>query len=501
MQAPEHGRSDRYANLARDGQLIGTVTLASLALLVSGAQAVLSAPPRYDGAGYAVLAESLRTGRGYRAIDHPDAPLHAHFPPGYPAALAALWSLTGPSPPAAHGFSLACSVSAVMLFWIWLRRRVAEPTAWILAATVAVSWSWSRQAGSIQSEPLFNLLCMLALLAWDACAEQRSTRAAAWLGLVLGLATLTRHVAVMIAAAMFFELARLRQLRSLGVAAGLYALMLAPWFAWQWHVGRDSQIALFTIADLPRRMLSQALFYVGRVPDQIVGPLVEVGTVFRPAYQIPALVWGVCATTLVFFGWLRSLREPGLRVAALIPLFTLALLVAWPFTEAGRFLIPLIPFVIVGAWQGLRSIFAAARIRRAGSIAATVLLLSAIPYTALRIATGRAAQEERAHASFDAACAWIAAHGEADGPVLVRQSGEAFWQMGRRRAAMPPPVIGDHRSIADLIDRYQVAYLIVDRDRYARAEPSSLEQFVSETGLPCVFERARFTVYRTADPD
>ena len=39
-------------------------------------------PPRFDGAGYAVLAESLLAGQGYREIDHPERPPHAHYPPG-----------------------------------------------------------------------------------------------------------------------------------------------------------------------------------------------------------------------------------------------------------------------------------------------------------------------------------------------------------------------------------------------------------------------------------
>ena len=55
----------------------------------------LSAPPRFDGAGYAVLGESLVSGRGYREINEPDSPRHDHFPPGYPAALALIWWFTG----------------------------------------------------------------------------------------------------------------------------------------------------------------------------------------------------------------------------------------------------------------------------------------------------------------------------------------------------------------------------------------------------------------------
>src|SRR5690349_10158672 len=89
----------------------------------------VSAPPRFDGAGYAVLARSLLSGRGCREIDHPDEPRHAHFPPGYPFALAALWRLTGPSATAAHVFSCVCTIAATVLAWLWFRRLYSPRVA------------------------------------------------------------------------------------------------------------------------------------------------------------------------------------------------------------------------------------------------------------------------------------------------------------------------------------------------------------------------------------
>ena len=62
------------------------LAMVSIGTLAAGGN--WTAPPRFDGAGYAVLARGLLGGQGYRAIDHPDRPLHAHFPPGYPIALA-----------------------------------------------------------------------------------------------------------------------------------------------------------------------------------------------------------------------------------------------------------------------------------------------------------------------------------------------------------------------------------------------------------------------------
>src|SRR4051794_39630023 len=91
------------------GVVIAVVSAASI-----GGSTDVGAPPRFDGAGYAVLGAALSTGRGYREINHPERPRHAHFPPGYPAALAALWRLAGRSVEAAHVFSELCTVAATL---------------------------------------------------------------------------------------------------------------------------------------------------------------------------------------------------------------------------------------------------------------------------------------------------------------------------------------------------------------------------------------------------
>src|SRR5258707_8858372 len=63
----------------RLGSALGPGVLPAVASAASvGLNTELSAPPRFDGAGYAVLGEALAEGRGYREIDLPGSPRHAH---------------------------------------------------------------------------------------------------------------------------------------------------------------------------------------------------------------------------------------------------------------------------------------------------------------------------------------------------------------------------------------------------------------------------------------
>lgn len=438
----------------------------------------LDAPPRFDGAGYAVLAESLRTGRGYRAVDHPDAPRHAHFPPGYPLTLAALWGLVGRSARAAHALSAACTVAATLAAWLWLRRRYPPGVAFGLGAALAVNWSWGRLGGSIQSEPPYLLLEMLALLAADAAARRPPAFArSATLGLLLGAATLTRHVGVTLAVAVAADLGLRRRAATAAVALTTMAVVVAPWAAWMATVGRETQVELLPRRGLTALIASQALFYARRLPDQVTGPVVEVGTVFRPGLAGPATGWAFVATAAIAWGWLSCLRSTRRRLVGLVPLATLPLLLAWPFTEAGRFLVPLVPFVLVGAFEGtadlLRRLGTPRRVARAWAVG--LVLAASLPYAAYAIASRRAAASQATHADFDAACAWIARRADRPGPVLTRQPGEVWWQAGRH--ALPPP--DDPAEIDRIIGRYRVAYLVVDDDRIAGTPAGPLGRYVA----------------------
>jgi hypothetical protein len=461
----------------RPGSTLASYILLTVASSLSVAlNTDLSSPPRFDGAGYAVLGEALVSGRGYREIDVPGTPRHAHFPPGYPAALALLWRLVGRSAPAAHVFSAACTVAAVLLAWRWFRRLYPPRTALILGLAMALNWTWARNGGAIQSEPLYLAWELFAVLAASR-ASRGGLGAGVILGFVLAACVLTRHVGVCLVAAAAIDLGMRGRRRELSAALLTAMALVFPWVVWLALVRHNTQVSMLTLEDLPARFAAQSWFYLQRLPDQIVGPFVEVATVFQrsPAIALVGNVWAVAATAVVIWGWVRTLRTPRRRLAGLIALTTLALLSAWPFTEAGRLLMPLLPFLLVGAIEGIAALLALRAPRRARRWAALILLTVSVPYNAYSILSGRAGAQRGTHAGFDAACLWIAEHATRPGPVLFRHPGEVFWQTGRQAIAPDSP---DPDAIARLIDRFGIAYLLIDDDRYARASPSPLGRYV-----------------------
>lgn len=477
----------------------------ALMLLVSAAGQLrhtsLSEPPRYDGAGYALLARSIHTGAGYREIDHPDRPSHAHFPPGYPLSLAALWSLTGDSATAAHALSIACTVAAVLLCWRWLATLYPERVAALLGLALACNWRWQRDGGMIRSEPLFLLLTALALLAAVRLRRRGGFGNALALGGLLGAAMLTRHVGVMLAAAVLLDGWLARRCREVLVAAVVAGACVLPWVVYLKQTRQPTQAGLLPQEGIVALAGAQAMFYAQRLPDQLTAPLIEVGTVFQPQWRWAATAVALLASAVIVVGWFRALGRPRRRLAGWSALLTMALLLVWPFTEAGRFLVPLLPMILVGALEGL--VWASRRVgcRPSRSLIALLLLASAVPYTVYAAVANRAAAERRLDAGFDAACAWLSSPERRPGPILTRHPGEVAWQTGRE--AVAPTAAEPHVIDAD-IARYGVVYVLVDASRYANAPENPLEYHAAKR--PSRFREAwsgeGATVYEvTPSPD
>ena len=105
------------------------------------------------------------------------------------------------------------------------RTMESARTALLLGLALSLNWTWGRGGGSIQSEPLFTLLEMLAVLAAARAGRRGGVGAGCVLGLALAACILTRHVGVCLAAASAIDLALRGRRRALG-AAGLTAAVL-----------------------------------------------------------------------------------------------------------------------------------------------------------------------------------------------------------------------------------------------------------------------------------
>ncbi|MHC5541864.1 glycosyltransferase family 39 protein, partial [Singulisphaera rosea] len=286
MESPGKPPAPRRRRLTTSPLVIGVV-IGLLATVSVGLNTRFASPPRYDGAGYAMLGLGLSQGLGYVELNHPDRPPHAHFPPGYPLLLALLFRAFGPSTGMIHGLSVVLTVASILVYTRWFRSLYPPETATLLGLALAINWTWGRIGGTIQSEPLYLLLgaMIVTILPW---ASRQGPRGGFVLGSLLASAILTRHVGICLFVAIAIDLAIARRWATLATSTIVVGVLLVPWVFWLEGSGRTTQAGLFSPKDLVTSIASEAIFYARRIPDQLVGPVVEVATVFA---RSPRLSW------------------------------------------------------------------------------------------------------------------------------------------------------------------------------------------------------------------
>ena len=117
------------------------------------------------------------------------------------------------------------------------------------------------------------------------------------LGIALAASMLTRHVGICLAGAVVLDLGLRGRWKVLVTVILTATVLVLPWVAWLLAVHHHTQLGLLTTQGLVGRIAGQAFFYLQRLPDQITGPFVEVGTVFRrsPAIAMAANLWAAIA--------------------------------------------------------------------------------------------------------------------------------------------------------------------------------------------------------------
>jgi 4-amino-4-deoxy-L-arabinose transferase-like glycosyltransferase len=367
------------------------VRLALVAIAGSGLRAIYVAatsPHRFvgDPAVYQFTAKHLAAGDGYISpvkfiLAGQVAPTAEH-PPLFPMLLAVPIKL-GLNGTTAQRFAVACTLGAAVIVLVGLlARRLAGDRAGLIAAGLAALYPTLVAAdASLESEPLYGVWLLLALLAAYRLRERRDWLSAAALGAAIGLGALTRNDALLLLPLLALPLAfggGAGRFARLGLTALVAVLLLAPWIARNWvrfdrpvlttnygqglagsnchetYYGPDVGgfwLPCFRLephrneaawsADLARRGLSYARHHAGRVPVVVVARVARGLGFYAPREQLnvydmprrlhtPGIVVYYALLVLAALGvWLlRRMRGPTIW-PLLVPLASSVLVLAF----------------------------------------------------------------------------------------------------------------------------------------------------------------------------
>ena len=345
----------------------------------------------HDDGIYVTTAKALATGQGYRIISLPSEPAQTKYPPLYSFLLSLIWR-ANPHFPQNLTFMFWVSIAATLGFLAMAYRYLTtQAYASALEASIVVSLAafnvWTIVfATSLISEMLYALVSVTALyLAEKYEKETKGWLAGAGLGVVLGLAVLTRTsgIALVLAVASYYLFRKLWKRALLPVAiASLFVLGWNLWCQFNRTTLEGVNVAFYTnyfkdvgeiIGSLQTlNNATQSEVWLTIAGKNVLGlilvsiPLVCSGlnNIWTPGSQGVAVMISLFFVLVIFMliaaNVVRRLSA-GLRLLYFYLFFYLALHLPTPYTTYDRYLVPLLPFLLLFLVTELSRLLSTAR--------------------------------------------------------------------------------------------------------------------------------------------
>ena len=312
----------------------------------------------HDDGIYAVTAEALAEGHGYRLISLPDEIPQTKYPILFPLGLSLIWRVAPSFPD--NVLYLKLLPFAAVLAWLWVVDRFLayqserSGLARGVAVLTAVSPWVLFYATTLFSETLFAVFAWGGLWMLTRCERETATTSRLlWASSLCAAAFHTRTVGFTLIAAGILVLAVKRKFRAAIVFGALSVALALPWLLWTWnqagvipdlhayYAGSSywhwNVLFDFSITE-KLSIVSRNLIFLLVGPGQLMG--------------FGATLWPLLALigVLMVFGFVMSARQGFGVVHVFFALYVGTLLLwAWP---PARFLLPVYPLLLLYASVG-----------------------------------------------------------------------------------------------------------------------------------------------------
>lgn len=226
---PDVGDTLVRVNLRMSFIVFGSAVLTRLAFQ---ALAIPTEVP-LDSDEYRRLAGELLAGHGY--VSETGMPTSMR-PPFYPLFLAALYAVFGPVDGPIRVVQALLDAGTCTLAALLARRHFGERAAWFTAALTVFSWGMLSATKLVLTETLLMLLIVASIWVLDHAIERGRVRWCAVVGVLSGLATLTKGTGLALVSAQLLAIAVtarptrwVNRLWSCTALVAAFGLVLLPW--------------------------------------------------------------------------------------------------------------------------------------------------------------------------------------------------------------------------------------------------------------------------------
>ena len=346
-----------------------------------------------DNAAYIALGRSLLEG-SYRNIYDPLAPPHTQYPPVFPGILALAMAVGLQPWVPLKVLMLGFSAAAVAFTFLWIRRRGRPLVALAVGLLLAIAPGVLELGHWILSDVPFWAFTMFALWAFERLPRGDRRRLIVAI-VATTLAYFTRSAGLPLVIGAFAWLALRRRWTQLAAFAAVFApLALLWWLRSRAGTGLDYAGQFWAVDPY-----DPSLGTIG--PAELVGRIGENLSKYVRLHLPILLLGGAGAASLLLSagtlllalaGWVRRIVRRRIGVAELfLPLYA-GLLLVWPAVWSGeRFLLPILPLLLVYAWAA--AAWLASRVRPvarpiAGALATAGIALWMVPGIQAQVQVG-----------------------------------------------------------------------------------------------------------------
>ena len=319
----------------------------------------------HDDSIYVTTAKALATGQGYRIISLPYEPAQTKYPPFHPFLMSLIWRAYPHFPQNLIPMMMLTIAATLSFLAVSYRYMVKHGYAsrWQAAVVVVLAllnWRTIMMATTLYSEAVYALVAVLALhLVEDYELRDRPGITGVLVGAALGLTYLTRSVGVTLLIAMVLYFALRGKWKKALVPAAVAGLFILGWAVWC-RVNRTTadgiNVAYYTNyfghinyvihslqdqdgmskAGVLLYLLSRNLFIFTMVSPMVV--LLGVDFIWAQYFGFASL--------FILAGLVRQVRKR-LRLLHIYIVLYIVMNALVPFPSYDRYLVPLIPFVLM----------------------------------------------------------------------------------------------------------------------------------------------------------
>lgn len=319
---------------------------------------------RDDGI-YVVMAKALATGQGYHVISLPSEPAQAKSPPFFPLLLSLVWRAYPHFPENLTLMVLLSIISTVSFLAISYQYLVKQHycekwKALLVVAFVAINWRVIVLATGIYSEMVYAALALAGLYLIERYEQEEKNWVLGMIsGIVVGLAFLTRSsgIALFLAIGLYFLLRRAWRKGILPLATG--SILVIGWIAWGYlnnnYVESVNAGSYESYLQTFNELVNNAQAQGGTSKAIILLTIIGKNALGLILLSVPVVCLGSGYEWVQYFGFafifiaagfIRQLRK-GLRLLHIYVMCYLAIHLLWPYSSYDRFLIPLLPFLLL----------------------------------------------------------------------------------------------------------------------------------------------------------